>query len=73
MQETAFVDSQGGLLSSRGGAQTHWHRHIGTSLTNVWAGFHPTGAIDWIKCLSGWTEISLLKTDTQLCSLLAAC
>ncbi len=33
MQETAFVDSQGGLLSSRGGAQTHWHRHIGTSLT----------------------------------------
>ncbi len=35
MQETAFVDSQGGLLSSRGGAQTHWHRHIGTSLTRV--------------------------------------
>ncbi len=35
MQETAFVDSQGGLLSSRGGAQTHWHRHIGTSLTMV--------------------------------------
>ncbi len=35
MQETAFVDSQGGLLSSRGGAQTHWHRHIGTSLTKV--------------------------------------
>ncbi len=33
MQETAFVDSQGGLLSSRGGAQTHWHRQIGTSLT----------------------------------------
>ncbi len=33
MQETAFVDSQGGLLSSRGGPQTHWHRHIGTSLT----------------------------------------
>ncbi len=29
----SFVDSQGGLLSSRGGAQTHWHRHIGTSLT----------------------------------------
>ncbi len=36
MQETAFVDSQGGLLSSRGGAQTHWHRHIGTSLTQAW-------------------------------------
>ncbi len=35
MQETAFVDSQGGLLSSRGGAQTHWHRHIGTSLTGA--------------------------------------
>ncbi len=35
MQETAFVDSQGGLLSSRGGAQTHWHRHIGTSLTEL--------------------------------------
>ncbi len=35
MQETAFVDSQGGLLSSRGGAQTHWHRHIGTSLTSI--------------------------------------
>ncbi len=35
MQETAFVDSQGGLLSSRGGAQTHWHRHIGTSLTKA--------------------------------------
>ncbi len=31
----SFVDSQGGLLSSRGGAQTHWHRHIGTSLTTV--------------------------------------
>ncbi len=38
MQETAFVDSQGGLLSSRGGAQTHWHRHIGTSLT-LWTEF----------------------------------
>ncbi len=22
----SFVDSQGGLLSSRGGAQTHWHQ-----------------------------------------------
>ncbi len=32
----SFVDSQGGLLSSRGGgAQTHWHRHIGTSLTKA--------------------------------------
>ncbi len=51
MQETAFVDSQGGLLSSRGGAQTHWHRHIGTSLTVPCSNFQrkPTRSTQIIK------------------------
>ncbi len=33
MQETALWIPRGAFCPLEGGAQTHWHRHIGTSLT----------------------------------------
>ncbi len=35
MQETALWIPRGAFCPLEGGAQTHWHRHIGTSLTRV--------------------------------------
>ncbi len=67
----SFVDSQGGLLSSRGGAQTHWHRHIGTSLTlpslegHLWACrslrsiWVPTHSEEWVLRSSELCDRSL--------------
>ncbi len=35
MQETALWIPRGAFCPLEGGAQTHWHRHIGTSLTRA--------------------------------------
>ncbi len=37
MQETALWIPRGAFCPLEGGAQTHWHRHIGTSLTTTFS------------------------------------